>query len=126
MSPTKQFFTGDWLEDVPIWDSDFQKAYEFPSQEVGLEHMRKHINDDIEAKRSPGFLGARIICLDVRDILMKQLVKEGYSVERKGETIWITFDPIEITLAKARATYPHERYGVKLLLRSTRGVPYKW
>lgn len=129
LSPSRQYHTGDWNDDAPLWSPNLADAYAFPSRELALETMRHHIELDKKAERAPSFAGCRVASIDDERtrLALKELRAAGLraSFNESCTSIWIDFNDAEVSLEKAIAQYPRAIYGIPTRLRAN-GKPIKW
>lgn len=129
LSPSRQYHTGDWLDDAPLWSPNLLDAYAFLTRDEALETMRRHVALDNEAERTPGFAGCRVASIeDERTRLaMKELRAQGHraSFNDGCTAIWIDFDDRKVSIAKALASFPRNVYGLPVFLRAN-GKSIKW
>ena len=129
LSPARQYHTGDWLEDVPLFSPRLEDAYPFPSCGEALDTIRRHLQADKEAERAPSFAGCRVARYeDERERLaMKDLRAQGFraSFNDGCTAIWIDFDDKKVAIEKAIATFPRAIYGLPVFLRAN-GKAIKW
>lgn len=128
LSPSRQYHTGDWLNETPLWSPNLRDAVTFLTREEALDTMRRHIEADQTAERVPGFAGCRVAAFELERsrLVMLELRAQGYraSFNEACTAIWIDFDEKKTAVAKALATFPRELYGMPVYLRAS-GVALK-
>ena len=116
-SQTKQYFTGDWNEEKPVWDPDGRNAFQFPTKDQALEAVRTAIVRDQEDKRYPVFTGCRVI--EFRAHVIELLKKKGETISEHDGHVWIVFDAGKLSPVIAKQMHPATLLGVPIRLRTT-------
>lgn len=115
LSPKKEYFTGEWQEDVPVWSPDGGKAYLFPSKNDALDHVRHHIEIDKEAKTLPQFTGCRVV--NMRDHVSFLLLKKGVKHEMgENADIYLLLDDGHDYL-EMRDKLPQSMFGIPFVIK---------
>src|SRR5690242_8392661 len=110
-SMQKQYFTGDWNEEAPVWDPDGAKAYQFATKDLALDAVREAIQRDqtAEPPRYPCFTGCRVV--EFRAHVIEILKRRGERISEHGGDVWIVFDASKMSPVIAKQMHPTQILG---------------
>lgn len=118
-SMKKEYFTGDWNEEEPIWHPDGMKAFRFPTKDQALNAVRAAIQRDqtAEPPRYPSFTGCRVV--EFRAHVLEMLKKRGERIAEDHGEVWIVFDASKMSPLIAKQMHPAQILGVPIRLKTT-------